>query len=131
MRQQGRQRFYRACCVRPVAPPFYTHLGGVQLTSNRRISQGHSNLVGTRPIALLKDMDQPFVFEASFGRQQYRLEFYDTSSPENWRLLRPDLVLICYDISQRLSLINLQRVVRGHRSLPPSASAPPSCPAPN
>ncbi|KAG6360608.1 hypothetical protein INS49_011672 [Diaporthe citri] len=75
-----------------------------------RISQGHNNLVGTRPINLLKDIDQPYVFETSFGRQQYRLEFYDTSSPENWRLLRPDLVLICYDISQRLSLINLQRV---------------------
>ncbi|KAK7726865.1 hypothetical protein SLS63_007485 [Diaporthe eres] len=66
--------------------------------------------MGTRPISLLKDMNQPFLFETSFGRQQYRLEFYDTSSPENWRLLRPDLVLICYDISQRLSLIDLQRV---------------------
>lgn len=40
------------------------------------------------------------------------MEFYDTNSPENWRLLEPDLVIICYDISQRLSLINMQRLVR-------------------
>lgn len=56
-------------------------------------------------------MDQPFVFEVRSRKGQYRFEFYDTSSPENWRLLRPDLVIICYDISQRLSLINLQQVV--------------------
>ncbi|ROV97745.1 hypothetical protein VMCG_07403 [Cytospora schulzeri] len=77
-----------------------------------RISQGHSNLTGTAPITLLKDLDQPFIFEVSFGKRQYRLEFYDTSSPENWRLLRPDLILICFDISHRPSLINLQQVVR-------------------
>lgn len=77
----------------------------------RRISQGHSNLTGPRPIARLKDIDQPFIFEISFGRRQYRLEFYDTASPENWRLLQPDLVIVCYDISQRPSLTNLQRRV--------------------
>lgn len=82
------------------------------MLKDRRISQGHSNLTGQNHIDLLKDIDQPFIFEVSFGRRQYRLEFYDTASPENWRLLQPDLVLICYDISQRLSLINLQRLVR-------------------
>lgn len=56
-------------------------------------------------------MDQPFVFEIRTRAGKYRFEFYDTSSPESWKLLRPDLVVVCYDISQRLSLINLQRVV--------------------
>ena len=56
-------------------------------------------------------MDQPFIFEVRSRKGQYRFEFHDTSSPESWRLLRPDLVIVCYDISQRLSLINLQRVV--------------------
>jgi GTPase SAR1 family protein len=65
-------------------------------------------------------MDQPFVFEIRSRKGQYRFRFYDTSSPENWQLLRPDLVIICYDISQRLSLINLQRVVGG----PPLQSSP-------
>ncbi|KAK4241044.1 P-loop containing nucleoside triphosphate hydrolase protein [Achaetomium macrosporum] len=76
-----------------------------------RISLGRPNLRGTTPITLLRDIDQPFPFEIRSRKGQYRFEFYDTSSPENWRLLRPDLIIICYDISQRLSLINLQRVV--------------------
>lgn len=88
------------------------------LTHSRRISQGHHNLTGTQPISLLRDIDQPFNFEVSFGKRRYRLEFYDTSSPDSWRLLQPDLVLVCYDISQRLSLINLKRIVR--RRFPPA-----------
>lgn len=76
-----------------------------------RISQGRQNLRGKTSIPLLKDIDQPFAFEIRTRKGHYRLEFYDTSSPESWRLLQPDLVIICYDISQRLSLINLQRVV--------------------
>ncbi|ROW17041.1 hypothetical protein VPNG_01014 [Cytospora leucostoma] len=76
----------------------------------RRISQGPGNLTGTRPITRLRDIDQPFQFEISFGRRRYELVFYDTSSPESWRLLNPDLIILCYDISQRSSLTNLQRV---------------------
>jgi GTPase SAR1 family protein len=86
-----------------------------------RISQGRQNLQSRAPITLLRDIDQPFVFEIRSRKGQYRFEFYDTSSPENWKLLRPDLVIICYDISQRLSLINLQRVVCSpsfHPSIP-------------
>ncbi|KAL2195789.1 P-loop containing nucleoside triphosphate hydrolase protein [Corynascus similis CBS 632.67] len=75
-----------------------------------RISQGRQYLQSQVPITLLKDTDQPFCFDIRTRTRQYRFEFYDTSSPENWRLLRPNLVIVCYDISQRLSLINLQRV---------------------
>lgn len=57
-------------------------------------------------------MDQPFIFEIKSGTGQYRFEFFDTDCPENWRLLEPDAIVICYDISQRLSLINMQRYVR-------------------
>lgn len=56
-------------------------------------------------------MDQPFIFEIKAGSKRYRLEFSDTSSPENWRTLDPTAVVVCYDISQRLSLINMQRYV--------------------
>jgi Ras family protein A len=72
-----------------------------------RLSAGDN----TNPIPLLRDIDQPFIFEVKFSQKQYRLEFYDTSSPENWRTLDPDMVVICYDISQRLSLINMKRYV--------------------
>ncbi|KAI1398073.1 P-loop containing nucleoside triphosphate hydrolase protein [Hypoxylon fuscum] len=75
-----------------------------------RISGGSNNLEGHAPITLLRDIDQPFIFELRNRKRTYRLEFYDTSCPEDWRLLEPDLVLICYDISQRSSLINMQRV---------------------
>ncbi|KAK4115789.1 P-loop containing nucleoside triphosphate hydrolase protein [Canariomyces notabilis] len=75
-----------------------------------RLSQGRHTLGGAAPITLLRDMDQPFVVEIRTRRGQYRFQFYDTSSPESWRLLQPDMVIICYDISQRLSLINMQRV---------------------
>ncbi|KAK0615832.1 P-loop containing nucleoside triphosphate hydrolase protein [Bombardia bombarda] len=75
-----------------------------------RISRGRQNLTGTVPITLLKDIDQPFVFDLRSRKGQYRFEFHDTSSPDSWKLLEPDLIIICYDISQRLSLINMQRV---------------------
>lgn len=75
------------------------------------MSRGSSALVGKLDVPFLRDIDQPFIFEARKKTGGYRLEFYDTSSPENWRLLEPDLVIICFDISQRLSLINMQRVV--------------------
>ncbi|OLN92104.1 GTP-binding protein rho2-like protein 1 [Colletotrichum chlorophyti] len=71
-----------------------------------RLSAGE----GTGPIRLLRNIDQPFIFEIKLSGKSHRLEFYDTNSPENWRLLEPDIVILCYDISQRLSLINLRRV---------------------
>lgn len=66
-------------------------------------------------MALLRDLDQPFVSElrSRRGRAEYRLAFCDTASPASWRLLRPDLVVLCYDISRRCSLDNLQTIVRG------------------
>lgn len=75
------------------------------------MSKGSSALEGKVDIPILRDIDQPFIFEARKKSGGYRLEFYDTSCPESWRLLEPDLVIICFDISQRLSLINMQRVV--------------------
>lgn len=77
------------------------------------MSKGSGALEGRVDITLLRDIDQPFIFEARNRAGAYRLQFYDTSSPESWRLLEPDMIIICYDISQRLSLINMQRVVRG------------------
>lgn len=63
------------------------------------------------PIPLLRDLDQPFIFEIKVAEKRFRFEFFDTSSPDNWRLLDPDVLVICYDISQRLTLINMQRYV--------------------
>ncbi|KAI3323924.1 P-loop containing nucleoside triphosphate hydrolase protein [Xylariaceae sp. AK1471] len=75
-----------------------------------RISGGGTSLEGNVPITLLRDIDQPFIFEIRNRRRVYRLEFYDTACPENWRLLEPDMVLICYDISHRASLTSMEQV---------------------
>ena len=72
---------------------------------------------------MLRDIDQPYIFNANLGDKKFRLEFYDTSCPDNWRLLDPDVVVICYDISQRLSLINMKRYV-SFRPLPTSGMHP-------
>ena len=77
----------------------------------RRISKGSTSHSSKELISLLRDNDQPFIFDISFFSRPYRFEFYDTASPENWTLLKPDVIVLCYDISSRLSLINIQRVV--------------------
>jgi GTPase SAR1 family protein len=38
----------------------------------------------------------------------YRFEFYDTASPQNYTLLQPDFVILCYDINNRISLEDAQ-----------------------
>lgn len=40
----------------------------------------------------------------------YCFEFYDTASPDNYTLLRPDFVIICYAIDDRQSLANAPAV---------------------
>lgn len=34
----------------------------------------------------------------------YRFEFSDTASPEHYTLLKPDFVILCFDINDRASL---------------------------
>lgn len=53
-------------------------------------------------------MDQPFVFNLTLYRRPYSVNFYDTASPENYTLLRPDFIILCYDISKRSSLESLR-----------------------
>ena len=60
----------------------------------------------------LRDLDQPFPFDIKLWNRPYRFEFYDTASPENYTLLSPDFVILCYDISDSRSLVNAQEVWR-------------------
>lgn len=66
----------------------------------------------TTDLPLLHDLDQPFVYDIRMYNRSYRFEFYDTASPQNYTLLLPDFVIVCYDISERRSLINAQLVWR-------------------
>ncbi|TVY32432.1 GTP-binding protein [Lachnellula subtilissima] len=52
----------------------------------------------------------PFIFDINLKSTPYRFQLYDTASPESWTLLTPHVVILCYDISSRLSLINVQRL---------------------
>lgn len=81
---------------------------------NRRLSGGLPSGQKALPedIRLLRDLDQPFAFDIRMYSRPYRFEFYDTASPENYTLLSPDFVILCYDISDRASLMNAQEVWR-------------------
>jgi Ras family protein A len=54
-------------------------------------------------------MDQPFPFNVRMYNRPYRFNFYDTSSPENFNLLRPALVILCYSIADPESLMSVQK----------------------
>ena len=62
------------------------------------------------PFPTLHDYDQPFTYNIRMYNRPYRFEFYDTASPDNYTLLRPDCVILCYDISDRKSLENVRGV---------------------
>lgn len=103
---------------------------------NSRISRGGGTLEGPATAPKLRDLDQPFVFELSSSRRgRYRFEFHDVDGPDNWRLLRPDLVLLCYAIGQRSSLDSMQNLVSSRAPAQrytafPSSPRPPSPPNP-
>lgn len=61
----------------------------------------------TSQLPILKDLEQPFVFDVKFGSTPYRLEFYDTASPTSYTLLKPSMILLCYSIPDRQTLTNV------------------------
>ena len=75
-----------------------------------KLSQGPSSLsrpvTPANPLPILRDFDQPFVYQIRMYNRPYRFEFYDTSSPDNYTLLRPSVILICYDVCDRRTLDN-------------------------
>ncbi|KAL8830492.1 MAG: hypothetical protein Q9191_001396 [Dirinaria sp. TL-2023a] len=79
-----------------------------------RLSHGIPEGRSTLPVGfqLLRDLDQPFPFDIKLYNRPYRFEFYDTGSPTNYTLLTPDFVILCYDVSNRRSLVNAQEVWR-------------------
>lgn len=56
----------------------------------------------------LRDSDQPFTFNISLYNRAYTLAFSDTASPTSYTLLRPDFIVLCYDISRRSTLESLR-----------------------
>ena len=56
----------------------------------------------------LRDLDQPFIYNIRLFNRAYRFEFSDTASPENYTLLDPNVVIMCYDISNRDTLASIE-----------------------
>jgi GTPase SAR1 family protein len=54
-------------------------------------------------------MDQPFPFNIRMYNRPYRFNFYDTASPENFTLLRPAVVVLCYSIANPESLMSVHK----------------------
>ncbi|KAI9728865.1 MAG: hypothetical protein M1834_007122 [Cirrosporium novae-zelandiae] len=69
---------------------------------------GHS----ASDLTLLRDLDQPYIYDVNLYSRLYRFKFSDTASPNNFTLLKPDFIIICYDISERESLINARDLWR-------------------
>ncbi|KAJ5888570.1 hypothetical protein N7495_008611 [Penicillium taxi] len=60
-------------------------------------------------IDILKDSDQPFLYDIRFSKKSFTLEIYDTSSPsKHWSTLCPDIVILAFDISNRETLTGLK-----------------------
>ena len=80
---------------------------------HRRLSQGKDGKrTKVTDLPPLRDLDQPFVYEIRLYNRYYRFEFSDTASPEHYALLKPDVVILCFDINDRRTLINVQQVWR-------------------
>lgn len=94
---------------------FMSYVSGISLSSQytlinictRRLTLGaHPQSDDLPPYSLpvLRDMDQPYTFHVSLYNRPYTLLFYDTASPTNYTLLRPDFIILAYDISRRDTL---------------------------
>ncbi|CAG8295267.1 unnamed protein product [Penicillium olsonii] len=79
-----------------------------------RLKNGGSS-ISTQPgsspdtIVSLRDEDQPFIYDIRFSKKKFTLELYDTANPNrHWSSLRPDVVVLAYDISNRSTLDGLK-----------------------
>ncbi|KAE8318461.1 P-loop containing nucleoside triphosphate hydrolase protein [Aspergillus transmontanensis] len=76
------------------------------------LKQGRSRLNGNAShsqLEPLRDSDQPFLYDIRFSKKSFSLELYDTACPnQHWSTLKPDVVLLAFDISNRDTLTNLK-----------------------
>ena len=92
----------RMTISQPFRPNLTHHANQVALLS--RLTLGNRGHASKEPLPTLRDLDQPFPFNIRMYNRPYRFEFYDTASPQNYTLLKPSVVVLCYSIADRDSL---------------------------
>ncbi|KXG46547.1 Small GTPase superfamily, Rho type [Penicillium griseofulvum] len=79
-----------------------------RLKSLRPYPSGPSN-IEPNTLELLRDGDQPFIYDIRFSQKKFTLKIYDTSNPNHhWTTLRPDVIVLAFDISNRDTLAGLK-----------------------
>ncbi|PYI02240.1 Rho-like small GTPase [Aspergillus sclerotiicarbonarius CBS 121057] len=79
------------------------------LKSNLRRPQGQRFSPTNIQEGLLRDSDQPFLYDIRFSKKSFTIEAYDTASPnQHWSTLQPDVVLLAFDVSNRETLDGLR-----------------------
>lgn len=69
-----------------------------------RLAVGHEH---TGPLPRLHDLDQPYTFNIKLYNRPYQFQLYDTASPTNYTLLKPAVLVMCYNIADPKSLHNV------------------------
>jgi hypothetical protein len=83
-----------------------------RLKHGRRATPAHPGPTGASNDETLRDTDQPFIYDIRFSKKKFTLEMYDTSNPnQHWTTLRPDVVVLAFDISNRETLAGLKAVL--------------------
>ncbi|KAJ5925681.1 hypothetical protein N7454_008320 [Penicillium verhagenii] len=80
-----------------------------RLQSGKKPTPSQPGTAPDGPLQTLRDSDQPFTYDIRFSKRAFTLEVYDTSCPnQHWSTLRPDVVVIGFDISNRETLTGLK-----------------------
>ncbi|KAJ5574089.1 uncharacterized protein N7459_008516 [Penicillium hispanicum] len=80
-----------------------------RLKSGKKPTPSQPNVPYDSSFDLLRDGDQPFIYDIQFSKKKFVLEMYDTASPnQHWTTLQPDVVVLAFDISNRETLAGLK-----------------------
>ena len=90
----------------------YRRLSVDQHDQNRNKKHDQTQSQHGAPLPTLRDMDQPFIYDVRLYNRRYKFEFHDTSSyQQHWTLLKPNIVILAFDISSREGLGRLKGVL--------------------
>jgi len=89
---------------------FLSRLSAGQQDYNRDKKHDQTQPQHVVSLPTLRDNDSPFEYDVRVYDRRYKFEFHDTSSSyhQHWTLLKPDVVILAFDISSREGLGRLK-----------------------